>query len=95
MDLELKIDQEPRDLSWDDPWQDITLLGEEKIIKGIKMRSEIADRLASLGTAVVKVESQTKGEICLQITCNETEEALKLTHSLIKDLQLMFEIAFY
>ena len=93
--LELQINGEPRQPSWDDPWQDITLSGEEKILKQIKLRSEIADRLTSLGTALIKVESQTKGEICIQLTCTEAKEAIKHAYSLIKDLQLFFEISFY
>jgi parallel beta-helix repeat protein len=93
--LELKIEGEPKEPSWDDPWQDISILGEAKIIKGIKARSEIANRLKSLGTAVIKFESQTKGEICFQLTCNEAKESVKLAYLLIKDLQLFFEISLY
>ncbi|MFX0124088.1 MAG: hypothetical protein ACFFAE_10660 [Candidatus Hodarchaeota archaeon] len=93
--LELKTEGEPRQLSWEDPWQNITLFGEENVLKRIKMRTEIAERIVSLGEAEVKVESQTKGEICLRLSCIETEEAIKSAYSLIKDLQLFFEISFY
>ncbi|MHA2247004.1 MAG: right-handed parallel beta-helix repeat-containing protein [Candidatus Hodarchaeales archaeon] len=95
MNLELKIDGKPRKPSWDNPWQDITLLGEEKIIKGIKQNTEIAGQLSSLGTALVKVESPTKGEISLHLTCNETNEAIEHAYSLIKDLQLFFDSSFH
>ncbi|MFX0206980.1 MAG: hypothetical protein ACFFDT_13415, partial [Candidatus Hodarchaeota archaeon] len=95
INLEIKIKGEPKESLWDDPWQDISLLGEEKIIKGIKMRSEIANRLNSLGSATVKFKSKVKGEICFQLVCNETKEAVKLAYSLIKDLQLFFEISLY
>ncbi|UCG04093.1 MAG: hypothetical protein JSW11_08915 [Candidatus Heimdallarchaeota archaeon] len=92
--LELKIDGEPKEPSWGDPWQDIFLIGEEKIIRGIKACSEIANRMNSLGTVFIKFESQIKGE-CFQLTCNETEESIKLAYSLIKDLQLFFEVSLY
>lgn len=95
VNLELRIDGEPKEPSWSDPWQDISLLGEEKIIKRIKIRSEIANRMNSLGTVFIKFESQTKGKICFQLICNETENSVKLAHSLIKDLQLFFEISLY
>ncbi|MFX1285016.1 MAG: zinc ribbon domain-containing protein [Promethearchaeota archaeon] len=95
VNLELKINEEPRQPSWDDPWLDITLSGEERILKRIKLRSEIANRLASLGTALIKVESEVKGEICLHLTCKETQDAIRLAYSLLKDLQLFLEISFY
>ncbi len=38
VNLELKTDGEPRQPSWDDPWEDITLIGEEKIINRLKLR---------------------------------------------------------
>ena len=95
INLELKTGGEPRQPSWEDPWQDITLIGEENVIKRIKMRSEIADRLVSLGEAKVKVESKNERELCLQLTCNETQEAIKIAYSLIKDLQFFFEISYY
>lgn len=95
VNLELKTEGEPRQPSWEDPWQDIALIGEEKVLKRIKMRSGIAHQFVSLGEAKIKVESQKKGEICLQLTCNETEEAIKIAYSLIKDLQLFLEISFY
>jgi ribosomal protein L40E len=95
VNLELKTEGEPRQPSWDDPWNGIALIGEEKVLKRIKRRSEIANRFVSLGEAKVKVESQTKGEICLQLTCYETPEAIKIAYSLIKDLQLFFEISYY
>ncbi len=95
VNLELKINGEPGQPSWEDPWYKITLTGEESIIKRIKLRSEIADRLISLGTAFIKVESEIQGEICILLSCNETQEAVKVAYSLIRDLQSFFEISFY
>lgn len=95
INLEMKIDEAPRIPSYDDPWTDITLAGEEKIIQQIKLRNEIANRLLSLGSAVVKVESHIKGELNLQLTCNADVEAIKQAYSLIKDLQLFFDISSY
>ena len=89
--LELNIDRKLKQPSSDDPWRDITALGDENIIKGIKLRTEIANRLASLGTALVKVESPVKGEIHFALTSDKTREAIQLTYSLIKDLQLFLE----
>lgn len=91
----MKIDEAPRIPSYDNPWTDITLVGEEKIIQQIKLRNEIANRLLSLGSAVVKVESPIKGELNLQLTCNADVEAIKQAYSLIKDLQLFFDISSY
>lgn len=93
--LILKTEGEPRQPSWDDPWKDITIIGEEEIIEQIKQRSEIANQLASLGKVEIKVESQNKGDICIQLICNETKETVKNAYSLIKDLQLFLEISFY
>jgi hypothetical protein len=95
VNLELKIDGEPRQLSWDDPWEGITLMGEEKIISRIKLRSEIANRLASVGTALIKVRSPTKGEICIRLTGNRTPEVIENAYLLIKDIQSFFEISYY
>ncbi|MFX1283626.1 MAG: hypothetical protein ACFFB5_08225 [Promethearchaeota archaeon] len=93
--LELKITGKPREPSWDDLWQEITITGDEKIITGIKQKSEISYRLSSLGTALVKVESPKKGEINLTITCNETREAITQAYTLITNLQSFFEISIY
>ena len=95
VNLESKIDGEPRQPSWDDLWEEITLIGEEKIINRIKLRREIANRLASIGTALIKVGSPTKGEICIQLTSNETPEVVKEAYLLIKDIQSFFEISYY
>lgn len=93
--LELKIEGMPRQPSWDDFWKDIILHGEEKLIKQIKLRHEIANRLTSLGTALVKVESTKESEISIQLTCNVSEHAIKHSYALFKDLQLFFDISFY
>lgn len=95
VNLELKTDGEPRQPSWDDPWEEITLIGEEKIINKIKSRREIANRLASIGTAHIKVGSPTKGEICIRLTSNETPEVVKDAYLLIKDMQSFFELSYY
>ncbi|UCG00968.1 MAG: zinc ribbon domain-containing protein [Candidatus Heimdallarchaeota archaeon] len=95
VNLELKTEGEPKQPSWEDPWRNINLSGGERVLNGIKMHSGIANQLVSLGKAEVKVESQTKGEICIQLTCIEMEEAVSIAYSLIKDLQLFFEISFY
>lgn len=95
IDLKLKTEGEPRQASWEDPWRDISLIGEENVLKRLQMRSEIADQLVSLGTVEIKVESQIKGELCFELSCNETEEAIKVAYSLIKDLRLFFEISLY
>ena len=79
----------------DDPWKDITLIGEEKIIKQIKFRSGIANRLTSLGTTVVTINSPTKEELVMQLTCNEDSEAIRHAYALIKDLQLFLDVSFY
>ena len=51
--------------------------------------------MASLGKVRIKADSQTKGEICLRLTCNETKDAIKNAYSLIKDLQSYFEFSLY
>ncbi|MFX1285054.1 MAG: hypothetical protein ACFFB5_15445 [Promethearchaeota archaeon] len=88
--FELKIEEKQKQYSGD-PWQHITLVGEEMIIKEIKLRSEIAERLLSLSPIHVLVDSPNQGDICIQLTCNETDEAIKRAYLLIIDLQSFFE----
>jgi parallel beta-helix repeat protein len=91
VNFELKIDELPESFSYDDPWQDIKLIGDENIILGIKQQSEIANRLTSIGTALVKVESSTKGEIWIELTFDESKEAVNHAYSLIKNLQTLID----
>lgn len=93
--LEIKIEGKPRPYSWDNPWQDITLLGEEKIINRLKNRTELANRLISLGTAVLKVNTIAKGDICVQVTCNDNDDVIKNAYSLITDIKSFIEISLY
>ncbi len=85
--LELKIDESPTQFSYDEPWRDITLIGNEDVIQGIKQRREIANRLISLGTALVKVESPPIGRICIQITSQESKETINNAFFLLQELQ--------
>ncbi len=93
--LKAKIDRDPQPASWDKPWDDIFLEGEEKIIQRLKHRYEIAHHLSSLGKTMLEAKSPSKGEICISITCIESEEAIKFAFSLLRDLQSFFEISFY
>ena len=95
INLELKCEGEPRQLSWEDPWEDITVIGEENILNRIKMRAEIASHLASLGTVEIKVQSESKEEICIQLSCVEVDEVIKNAFTLIRDLQLFLEVSTY
>ncbi|MHA2225667.1 MAG: hypothetical protein ACXAC8_10715 [Candidatus Hodarchaeales archaeon] len=65
------------------------------MIDQLKLRTEIANRMTSLGTALVTIKSHIKGEINIQLTCNEDAAAIKDTYSLLKDLQLFLEVSFY
>ncbi|MFX1507595.1 MAG: nitrous oxide reductase family maturation protein NosD [Promethearchaeota archaeon] len=91
--LEIKTYGDPRGPSWGDPWRDITMTGDKEVIAGIKIRSEIANSLNSLGTASVNVTSPIKGKIQIKITCIENKEAVKHAYSLITDLQSFFELS--
>ncbi|MFX1505618.1 MAG: hypothetical protein ACFFDC_05840 [Promethearchaeota archaeon] len=95
INLELKCEGEPRQLSWEDPWEAITVIGEKNILNRIKMRTEIADYLASLGTVDIKVKSESKGEIFIQLSCIKVDEVIKKAFTLIRDLQLFLEISTY
>ncbi|UCG00967.1 MAG: right-handed parallel beta-helix repeat-containing protein [Candidatus Heimdallarchaeota archaeon] len=93
--IELKIDGDPRESIWDNPWKDITLKGEDKIIRGIKLRTEIANGLNSLGTALIKAESKIIGELYIELSCIKTTEAIKHAFTLVRELQSYFDISFY
>jgi hypothetical protein len=95
INMGLKCEGEPRQLSWENPWQNIVLIGEDQFLKRIKMRAEIADHIVSLGTVEIKVKSETEGEICIQLSCVEVDEAIKKSFTLIRDLQLFLEISTY
>ena len=95
VDLKANIDQDPQPASWDNPWDNILLEGEEEIIRRLKHRNQIAHHLSSLGRAILEAKSSSKGEICIKITCNESEETIKITYSLLRDLQSFFELSFY
>ena len=70
VNLELQTNKELLPHSNDDYWQNITLTGDERVINGIKQRSDIAERMSSIGTVFIGVESQTTGEICIRLICN-------------------------
>lgn len=93
--FELKIEGLSSQPSWDNPWQDIRLYGEEIILDRIRTKRGIAEKLNSLGTASAKVESHKQGEICIYITCIERQDVIEIAYSLMKDFQSFCEILLY
>jgi hypothetical protein len=94
--LKANIDRDPQPSgSWDNPWDNILLEGEEEIIRRYKHRNEMVHHLSSLSRAILEAKSPSKGEICISITCIESEETIKIAISLLRDLQSFFEISFY
>ena len=93
--LEVKVSQEPWKPSWENPWQDIEMIGEQNFIERIKSKREIADKFASLGTVNVKIESAKKGEIDLYITCYKSKDVIERAFLLLKDLQWFLEMSQY
>ncbi len=93
--LEIIVSGEPKRPSWENPWQNIELIGENEFIERIKSRGTMADNFVSLGTSTVKIESAKEGEIHLCITCDESKEAIERAYSLIKELQSFLELSQY
>lgn len=91
VDLELKTEGEPRRLTGFDPWQTITLAGEDHILKRLKLRRGIARKMASLGTVTVKVDSPLIDKICIQIACNDSKESIAQSYALMKDCSSFLE----
>ena len=93
--LEVKVSGEPWQPSWEKPWQNIELIGEKIIIERIKSKKTIADKLASLGTSTVKIESVKKGEIQICIICDESKKTIDSAYTLVKELQSFLEQSQY
>ncbi|MHA2248135.1 MAG: hypothetical protein ACXADY_24515, partial [Candidatus Hodarchaeales archaeon] len=91
VNLKIRTNKKLLPPSNDDCWQNITLTGDETVINIIKQHSEIAERIASIGTVFIGVESQTTGVVSIRIICNENKEALTQTYSLITELQSFIE----
>jgi parallel beta-helix repeat protein len=85
--FEIKIDRSMKDSVYSYPWQDIAISGDEKISESLKQKTEIADRLHSLGTAYVKVDSVIEKEIQIQITCKESKAAVEHAFALTTEIQ--------
>lgn len=93
VNLEIVVEGEPRWRAVDDPWQGIILSGEEDLIHTVKHHEGLADKIAALGTTVIKVESSSPGVIDLRIVCNKSKYAITRAYALIEELQAFFDIS--
>ncbi|UCE13691.1 MAG: zinc ribbon domain-containing protein [Candidatus Heimdallarchaeota archaeon] len=95
VNFDLNKDGLPSQPSWDDPWQNIATSGEEIMLDRIRTKRGIAEKLNTLNTVSVRVESPKQGEICIFITCTERQDVIESAYSLMKEIQSFCEISLY
>lgn len=96
LELLLESRGEPRERSWNNPWGDITISGNNhEIIEKLKIRSEIAGRMSSMGTVKIHIESSRNDSLCISLDFDSNKLMMDLAYSVVKDLQFFFDIAIY
>ncbi|MFQ5980679.1 MAG: zinc ribbon domain-containing protein [Candidatus Heimdallarchaeota archaeon] len=91
VDLELNAEGEPQRLPGFDLWQTITLTGDDRTLKRLKLRRGIARKMVSLGTVTVKVDSPLLDKICIQIVCTDSKDSIARSYALMKEIQSFLE----
>ncbi len=89
--LHITNTHESRSPSWENPWKEIDIKGNEFIVKQLKHRTAIANRIKELGTMKIDITGSKNG-IKYDILGLKSKEGITIGYSLLLDLVWFFEM---
>jgi hypothetical protein len=82
---------EPQAPTWDDPWKNIELTGNDNILEQIKFRTAIANRINEVGNIKIDITGSKDG-IFYSVQVTKSKPAITTGYSLLIDLVWFFEM---